>query len=72
MRSLIKSKVDTSSTVSADLLVTFWTLSLYDISVPADRYAAEIKMKKKQYADLDNSPIPSNAPDAAKKNKARK
>eukprot|EP01031_Cornospumella_fuschlensis_P030654 gene30654-37039_t len=40
--------------VSERLFLLFWSLSVYDIQAPSDRYHAEIKRLKDKYAELDS------------------
>ena len=41
------------SVISPSLVTWFWSLSLSDIAVPADRYQSEIKRLKDKYAEFD-------------------
>eukprot|EP01031_Cornospumella_fuschlensis_P026855 gene26855-32454_t len=40
--------------VSERLFLLFWSLSVYDIQAPSDRYHTEIKRLKDKYAELDS------------------
>jgi hypothetical protein len=46
--------VPPSELFSPDLFVLFWSLSLYDISVPVDRYQSENRRIKDRFTELDN------------------
>jgi hypothetical protein len=46
--------VPPSEFFSPDLFVLFWSLSLYDISVPVDRYQSENRRIKDRFTELDN------------------
>lgn len=45
---------DTWKHFSPEFFVTFWQLSLYDISVPTDRYKAEVSKLKTLITTLDS------------------
>lgn len=40
--------------ISKELFILFWSLTLYDIYVPAERYQSENKRIKDRFTDLDN------------------
>jgi hypothetical protein len=45
--------VDTWSVLSPQLMIVFWSLSLYDLSTPTSRYDQELRRAKDRYAKLD-------------------
>lgn len=51
MRNHLPSEVWTS--ISVELYMTFWSLSLYDLNVPSARYELEIRRLKDKYLELD-------------------
>lgn len=42
------------TTLSPELFMTFWSLSLYDLSVPVTRYEQEIRRLKDRYNEIDS------------------
>ena len=55
--SLVKSHLPAEvwSSMSVELYVTFWSLSLYDIIVPSSRYEEEVKRLKNRCSNLERS-----------------
>jgi THO complex subunit 2 len=61
--------------MSPELYITFWSLSLYDIRIPAARYELERKRLRERYTDLDTSRSTSTyttVSEAEKGNRVRK
>ena len=51
--------------LSPELYLTFWTLSLSDLHCPVERYEAEIKRQKGLATSVDVSACPASAQPAA-------
>jgi THO complex subunit 2 len=61
---------ETSSIISEELFVIFWTLNLNDILIPTAKYDSETKRLRDKYADIDKNLSASGDPKANREKKA--
>jgi THO complex subunit 2 len=74
MLNVIRSNLPESlwDTVSVELVIFFWSFSLFDLVAPIKRYETEVKRLKERYSELDTKVIPAGTADADKLVKQRK